>query len=460
MNSQKSDRRGFLKRSAALAGLAMGAIPFANGKARAAVDQRTIKEGVTPDEPNIQDLLYGGRSRYETSVFRTPSPGRGLAQVGLRNLTPLQDSMGVITPASLHYIVARDLTLPNIDPSTHTLMIHGMVDRPVVYTMDEIKRLRSVSRVHFLECTGNSGLYHYREWVEDIKAGRTDIYAIQGVHGRLSCSEWTGVPLSLLLKEAGVQKQAKWVIAEGNDIGRHAKSMPLAKAMDDIIVAYGQNGEALRREQGYPLRLVVPGFQGVNNVKYIRSIKLVDEPYYLRAEVSAYTNLHPNGKASWYESQVGPKSVITFPSDPHKLPGAGYYQISGVAWCGRGKIARVEVSTDGGRSWKDASLQQPIFSKAWTRFLLNWNWDGKQTEIMSRATNEYGDIQPTVMELAQLWGKQTNPPESAAQIASFWETAAISQFLNNPIQIWKISPDGSVHDGTFSNFRMLPGLVR
>ncbi|MBZ5698769.1 MAG: sulfite dehydrogenase [Acidobacteriia bacterium] len=460
MNSKKSDRRGFLKGSAALAGLAVGAIPFANGKALAAVDQRTIKQSVTPDEPTIQDLLYGGRSSYETSVYRTPSPGAGLAQVGLRNLTPLQDSMGVITPAALHYVVARDLTLPNIDPRTHTFMIHGMVDRPLIFTLEELKRFPSVSRVHFLECTGNSGLYHYREWVEDRKKGRTDIYAIQGVHGRLSCSEWTGVPLSLLLKEAGVQKQAKWLIAEGNDIGRHAKSIPLAKAMDDIIVAYGQNGEALRREQGYPLRLVVPGFQGVNNVKFIRSIKVVDEPYYLRPEISAYTNLHPNGKASWYESQVGPKSLITFPSDAHHLPERGLYEISGIAWCGRGAIRRVEVSTDGGKTWKDARLQQPIFRKAWTRFLLGWNWNGTETQIMSRATNEYSDIQPTIMELAKLWGNQTTPPEPASEIASFWETAAISQFLNNPIQIWKVSQDGSIRDGTFSTFKMNPGLVR
>ncbi|MBZ5700087.1 MAG: sulfite dehydrogenase [Acidobacteriia bacterium] len=456
MNSKKSDRRGFLKGSAALAGLAVGAIPFANGKALAEIspeDSTFIKkQGVTPDEPNIQDLLYGGRSRFEGEVYRVHSPG-ALALVGLRNLTPLHETMGAITPASLHYTVARGLGLPNIDPREHTLIIHGMVERPLIFTMEELKRLPSVSRVHFLECTGNSGLYHYRQHVMDQKAGRTDQHVITSVHGRTSCSEWTGVPLSLLLKEAGVQKGASWIVAEGGDRERHAKSLQLAKAMDDVIVAYGQNGEAIRREQGYPLRLVVPGFQGVCNVKYVRSIKLVDKPYYFQIETMNYTDLHPDGKAKWYETQVGPKSLITFPSDPHKLPGRGFYEISGIAWAGRGKISRVEVSTDGGRTWKDANLQQPIFSKAWTRFRHPWNWDGAETQIMSRATNEYGNIQPTIMELAKLWGDDRTPPLPATQIVSFWETAEMSTYLNNPIQIWKVNQDGSIQDATYSTLK-------
>ena len=454
MSSKKTDRRRFLKGSAALAGLAVGSIPFAKGKALASVTPGepsvklgVTKFGVTPDEPNIQDLLYGGRSSYETSV-RIPSIGT-LGATGLRNLTPIQDTIGVITPSSFHYLVSRDMTLANIDPRDHTLVIHGMVDRPLILTMEEIKRLPSVSRVYFLECTGNSGLAHYKSYLHDKKAGRKDLTVIQSVHGRTSCSEWTGVPLSLLLKGVGVQKGASWLIAEGGERGRHAKSIPLAKAMDDVIVAYGQNGEALRREQGYPVRLLVPGFQGVCNVKFVRSIKLVDKPYYLRPEISAYTNLHPDGKATWYESQVGPKSLITFPSDAHQLPGNGLYEISGIAWCGRGKIARVEVSTNGGKSWKDADLQQPIFSKAWTRFRLGWNWDGTETEIMSRCTNEYGDIQPTMMELAKLWGDDRTPPIPADKIMSFWQTASIAEFLNNPIQIWRVKPDGSVQDALY-----------
>ena len=452
MNSKISDRRAFLKRSAALAGLAAGAIPFANGKALASVTPGLIKGeadaslGATPEEPNIEDMLYGGRSSYEKTV-RINSIN---SPAGLRNLTPLQDSIGIITPSAYHYLVQGDMHVPNINPKEHTLIIHGMVDRPTVYTMEEIKRLPSVSEVHFLECTGNSGVYHYKSLLGNVKAGRKDVSIIQGMHGRTSCSEWTGVPLSLLLKEAGVQKGASWIVAESGDNIHHAKSIPLAKAMDDMIVAYGQNGEALRREQGYPLRLVVPGFQGVCNVKFVASIKVVDEAYDMQREISAYTNTKPNGMSSWFESQVGPKSLITFPSDAHKLPGPGLYEISGIAWNGRGKIARVEVSVDNGKSWKDAHLQLPIFSKAWTRFRMPWNWDGTETVIMSRCTNEYGEIQSTMEGLGKLWGDDFKPPIPATDIESWWETANVAEFLNNPIQPWKVKADGSVHDALYN----------
>jgi sulfane dehydrogenase subunit SoxC len=318
-------------------------------------------------------------------------------------------------------------------------MIHGMVDRPLVFTMEELKRLPAVSRIYFLECTGNSGLSHYKAMVKALQAANSpdltkSTFVIQQVHGRVATSEWTGVPLSLLLKEAGVQKNASWLVAEGADAGKHSKSIPLEKGMDDVLVAYAQNGEALRRENGYPLRLVVPGFQGVNNVKYIRSIKVVDKPYYLKVETANYTNLKPDGKASWYEYQVGPKSLITFPSDAHQLPARGLYEISGLAWSGRGAIAKVEVSTDSGRTWKNAHLQQPVLRKAFTRFRLPWNWDGAETHIMSRCTNEYGDIQPTMIELAKLWGDTRDPHIPAAEIEKFWESAAIMEFLSNPIQ--------------------------
>jgi len=325
MHSKYSDRRGFLKRSAALAGLAA----FTSGKALASVTPGLIKGeadtklGVVPDEPTIEDLVYGGRSSYEKTIA-IPSIGE-LGATGLRTLTPLQDSVGIITPPPLHYLVQGDMHIPNIDPSKHTLIIHGMVERPTVFTMDDLKRMPSVSRVHFLECTGNSGLMHYKTLLQDLKKGRKDVTVIQGMHGRTSTSEWTGVPLSVLFKEVGIQNGATWFVAEGGDAKAqlHAKSIPVAKAMDDVIIAYAQNGEAIRREQGYPIRLFCPGFQGVCSVKHLRSIKLVDKAYELQREISAYTNLKPNGMASRYESQVGPKSLITFPSDAHKLPGTG-----------------------------------------------------------------------------------------------------------------------------------------
>ncbi len=451
MSWRTADRRGFLKQSAALAGLAAGSIPFAKGNDRVAkaADELKRRRGVTPDDPDIYDLLYGERSEFENSV-RIPSVGWNGA-TGLRNLTPLQDSVGIITPSSFHYLVQHDMHVMNIDPRQHTLMIFGMVDRPLIFTMDDIKRLPSVSRIHFLECTGNSGMMHYKSLLHDQKeSGRKDLSVIQTMHGRVSTSEWTGVPLSLLLQGVGVQSRASWVVAEGADLCHHAKSFPLAKAMDDVIVAYAQNGEALRREQGYPLRLVVPGFQGVNNVKYVKSIKVVDKPYYLGRETSSYTNLKPDGKASWYESQVGPKSLITFPSDPHKLQGRGLYEISGLAWSGRGKIARVEVSTDNARTWQDANLQTPIFSKAFTRFRLPWNWDGAETVIMSRCTNEFGDIQPTMLELAQLWGDTREPKIAGIEIERWWANAPIMEFLNNQILPWRVKPDGSIQDALYN----------
>lgn len=449
--SEKSDRRGFLKRSAALAGLAAGAIPFAAAEAHPADN---------PEARPARDLSYGERSHFETSVRtvtlggpRDVIPGLPPGETGQR-LTPLQDSTGIITPAPLHFMTARGSHLPDIDPREHRLMIHGMVDRPLVFTMEELKRLPSVSRIHFIECAGNSGVSHYKAMVKGLETAKSpaltsSTFVIQQVHGRVSTSEWTGVLLSTLLKEAGVQKNASWLVAEGADANRHSKSIPLEKGMDDVIVAYSQNGEAVRPEQGYPLRMVVPGWEGVSNVKYLRNIKVTDKPYYLKVETANYTNLTPDGKASWYEFQVGPKSLITFPSDAHQLPGSGLYEISGLAWSGRGAIRRVEVSTNGGRTWKDAQLQQPVFRKAFTRFRMAWNWDGEETLIQSRCTNEFGDIQPTRKELATLWGDKRQPPVPGSDVENFWESAPIFEFFSNPIQPWRILRDGSVHDALY-----------
>src|SRR6202162_517612 len=421
MNSRNPNRRGFLKRSAALAAVAVGAIPFTNA-------EKVHADAGEARPP--KDLSYGERSRFENSMRtvtlggpRDVIPGLPPGEMGQR-LTPLQNSVGIITPSSLHFMTGRGSRLPDIDPREHRLMIHGMVDRPLVFTMDELKRLPSVSRIHFIECAGNSGVSHYKAMVMGLKAANSpaltkSTYVIQQVHGRVSTSEWTGVLLSTLLKEAGVRKNASWLVAEGADANRHSKSIPLEKGLDDVLVAYSQNGEAVRPEQGYPLRLVVPGWEGVSNVKYLRSVKVVDKPYYLKVETANYTNLTPDGKASWYEFQVGPKSLITYPSDAHQLPGRGLYEITGLAWSGRGAVGRVEVSTDSGRTWKDANLQKPVLRKAHTRFRLPWNWDGTETHIMSRCTNEYGDIQPTMIELAKMGGDSRDPHTPAAYLETF-----------------------------------------
>ena len=453
MNSKSTNRRGFLKGGAALAGLAVGAMPFTRAQ--------TLSTD-TPDARPPKDLSYGERSRFENSVrtvtlggVRDIVPGLPPGEMGQR-LTPLQDSVGIITPSSLHFMTGRGSRLPDIDPREHRLMIHGMVDRPVVFTMDELKRLPSVSRIHFIECAGNSGVSHYKAMVKGLEVANSpaltrSTYVIQQVHGRVSTSEWTGVLLSTLLKEAGVQKNASWLVAEGADANHHSKSIPLEKGMDDVLVAYSQNGEAVRPEQGYPLRLVVPGWEGVSNVKYLRSVKVVDKPYYLKVETANYTNLTPDGKASWYEFQVGPKSLITYPSDAHQLPGRGLYEITGLAWSGRGAISKVEVSTNGGRTWKEARLQQPVFRKAFTRFRMAWNWDGEETLIQSRCTNEFGDIQPSMRELGKLWGDKREPQVAGSDVEKFWQDAPIMEFFSNPVQPWKVARDGSVQDALYKS---------
>ena len=256
-------------------------------------------------------------------------------------LTPLQDQFGIITPSSLFYVAThRGSYVPEINPTEHRLMIHGMVDRPLVFTMDELKRLPYVTRVHFVECLGNRASAQHK--------------TVQETHGLTSCAEWTGVPLSLLLKEAGVQNGGSWIVAEGAEEVKGASSIPLAKAMDDCIVAYAMNGEAIRPQQGFPLRLLVPGFEGIYQIKYLRRIKVVDR-YYMTYD--DYGHINPDARAAALTEQIGPKSVITFPSGGQQLPGAGFYEISGLAWSGAGAVRKVEITTNGGQTWQDAELR-------------------------------------------------------------------------------------------------------
>jgi sulfane dehydrogenase subunit SoxC len=247
------------------------------------------------------------------------------------------------------------------------------------------------------------------------------------------------VPLSLLLKEAGVQKGATWIIAEGADANKHSKSIPIEKAWDDALVAYAQNGEPVRPEQGYPLRLVIPGWQGINNVKWLRRIDLVDEPYMAMMEISRYPRLGLDGKSRWFEFEMGPKSVITRPSGGQRLPTPGFYEITGLAWSGGGAIRRVEVSTDGGKTWKDAELQLPVASKAHTRFTTRWEWNGEESMLQSRCTDDKGTVQPTMAEVAKLWN---------VDIDYFRKTTLIISDLN-AIQPWKVNRDGSVKNAIF-----------
>jgi sulfane dehydrogenase subunit SoxC len=407
-SQQDSSRRRFLQGGAALgAALVAGA-----GLPRAARAQPA------PDDPSkvlgAPVRPYGERSRFEQPV-REKFPLSKTDEVG-STATPLDETFGIITPSALHYEVHRG-GVPDIDPAKHRLLIHGLVDRPVLLTMEEIRRLPSTSRILFLECQGNTML----QW--RAPTAKT----VRQTHGYTSCSEWTGVPLSLLLREVGVQQGAAWLLAEGADATGNERSIPMAKAMADILVAYGQNGEALRPENGYPLRLIVPGWTGNINVKWLRRIKVVDRPYLTRMDGVGQPTLMPDGKARQLQFVLEVKSVITSPSGGQQLPGSGLYEIRGLAWSGRGLVQRVEVSTDGGRTWRNAHLQEPVLRFAHTRFRLDWPWDGREAVLQSRCTDETGYVQPTLAELVRVRGLN-------------------SVYFNNAIQSWKVAADGSVHN--------------
>jgi sulfane dehydrogenase subunit SoxC len=410
--SPEPSRRRFLKRAAALGAVVVttAARPAVAPAQSPAAPQKPAPEDPTK-ELGTPVRAYGERSRFE-AVVRQQFPTK--TNESSWTFTPLQDSRGIITPSALHF-ERHHAGVPDIDPAKHRLMIHGMVDRPLVFTMDELRRLPSVSRIYFIECSGNS----LTEWAKPTAKG------VQGTHGLTSCSEWTGVLLSVLLKEVGVQKGARWLVAEGADAAVMTRSIPMKKAMDDILVAYGQNGEAIRPEQGYPLRLVIPGWEGNTQVKWLRRVKVVDKPYMTREETSKYTDLMPDGTARQFTFEMEAKSVITYPSGGQKLAGPGFYEVSGLAWSGRGKIRSVDVSTDGGKSWKPAQLQEPVLRFAHARFRFPWKWDGQEAVLQSRCTDETGYAQPRLADLVKIRGVN-------------------SVYHLNAIQSWKVAASGEV----------------
>jgi sulfane dehydrogenase subunit SoxC len=428
MGSKERDRRQFLKESIGLAGLAVGGGRLATGQAdlqkSAAAVPGNANEPLPDPSQNFgpEGPPYGNPSRFERAQRFTTT------DAPLGTLTPQQYLYGIITPSSLHFAINHGSPTPDINPQEHRLLIHGMVDRPLIFTLDEVKRFPSVTRVHFLACAGNSYL--------DPVFRKNPPQSVQRTHGATSCSEWTGVPLSTLLNEAGVQQGASWLLCEGAEWKKHSISIPLTKAMEDTLVVYAQNGEAVRRENGYPLRLLVPGFEGTRNVKFLRRIKVVDRPYMTKWETGVYTNLLPSGKARWFQMEFEPNSVITRPSAGLQMAGPGFNEITGIAWSGGGKIAGVEVSTDGGKSWKAAQIQEPVFSKAHTRFRFPWNWNGGEAVIQSRSTDEWGHVQPTLAELTKIWGVTMD----------YWktDTARLQHF--NASQPWTIKPDGSIRN--------------
>jgi sulfane dehydrogenase subunit SoxC len=426
MGSKRTSRRELLKGGALAGGFTLGAVAGGTLAGRALGQTPASGQAPAHDHPMIMGskelVAYGERSHFVTSVrIIHPMGGRPSPDAFGKVhhvASPLQDSVGVITPSSLHYVATtRGSYIPDIDPKEHTLMIHGLVDRPLTFTMEDLKRLPAVTGLHFIECAGNR------------HNGRQK--TVQDTHGMTSCAEWTGVLLSTLLKECGLKSSATWFVAEGAEEVKGASSMPIEKAMDDCIIAYGMNGEAVRPQNGFPLRLLAPGFEGIFNTKYLRRIKLVDRFY---TNYNDYGHLNRDPKDAALGFQIGPKSVITYPSGGQQLPDRGFYEISGLAWSGGGAIRTAEVSTDGGRKWNPAVIKGTAQRMAHTRFGYGWNWDGNETEILSRCTDEIGQVQPTREQVAQYWNV---PFDRDYRVPG----------LDNSVMPWRIARDGSVTNG-------------
>ncbi len=399
-NRSGLNRRSLLAGTAGLVGaMVLGAREPSTGSAT---------EGPTDDPtrvPGKAPTAYGQRSTFETAT-RVP-------RAWWASLTPLQDSHGILTPSALHFERHHN-GVPTIHPAHHRLLVHGLVDQSWTFTLDDLKRFPAVSRLAFIECSGNSSI----EWKGP--TGKT----VQETHGLTSTSEWTGVTLKTLLREVGMSPEASWMLAEGSDAAAMTRSLPLAAILDEAMLCYAQNGEPLRPEQGYPLRLVIPGWEGNTCIKWLRRLKLGRAPFMTREETSQYTDLMPDGTARQFTMIMEAKSVITSPSGGQRVQ-AGFIEIRGLAWSGRGRITRVEVSMDGGRSWQPAALQDPVLPKCHTRFYVPWRWNGENVILQSRCLDETGYQQPDRATLVAVRGVN-------------------SVYHYNAIQSWHIAADGQV----------------
>lgn len=379
-----------------------------------------LAQSPPPDDPTkvlgppVSELGSRAPAEAPRRILRSTAPSSS-------SRTPIADLHGIITPSDLHF-ERHHAGVPAIDPDRYELLIHGMVDRPTVFTLRDLKRFPSVSRIHFLECSGNNGGGGYsRDSVQ------TEVTP-QQMDGLISTSEWTGVPLSTLLNEVGVRPGATWLVLEGGDAAMLNRSIPIEKGLDDALIAYGQNGEAVRPEQGYPVRAFLPGWEGNASVKWLRRIEVTDQPVMSREETSKYTDPLKDGTARQFSFTMDAKSVITFPTYPHVLPDRGWWEIQGLAWSGRGRITSVEVSTDAGQSWAFAELQAPVLPMCTVRFRHLWNWNGRETVLLSRCTDETGYIQPTAAQLVAARGTR-------------------SSYHANHQRAWKVARDGVVTYG-------------
>jgi len=389
------NRRALLGRGMMIAG-AMGT---GLGGSSAAAGAEPLTEEPWSLEFGDRTPPYQVPSKFEAKVVRTLSnPKHELRNSHSR--TPHHLLEGTTTPNGLHFTINHG-GIPAIDPDKHRLVIHGLVKRPLEFSVETLSRYPLISRAAFVECGGNSAPMFSPEPLQE---------TVQALHGLASCAEWTGVKLSTLLEEAGVDPHAKWLIAEGADSPRLSRSVPMKKALDDAMIVLYQNGERLMPGNGYPMRLLLPGYEGNMNVKFLRRLKLVEQPAFSMYESRTYAPILPNGKAYRFYFLQEVKSFITFPSHGHTLKEPGLYEISGIAYSGTGRIEKVMVSADGGQSWAQAALQEPVLSKAFTRFRLPWRWNGGPATLQSRAWDESGEVQPTRAEFIVARGELAKPP--------------------------------------------------
>lgn len=403
-------RRALLAGAAGAAGAAFIAGPSASAASPEATGAPRQVQGDPTNVLGRPASDVGRRAEFEHPTRMVSASPGGVSR------TPLQDLDGIITPSDLHF-ERHHAGVPRIDPATYSLLIHGMVERPMMFTLDDLKRFPSQSRIYFLECSGNGG----GGFSLTPRPERTP----QQIDGLVSTSEWIGVPLATLFRECGVGPDATWFLAEGMDAALMTRSIPVEKALDDALIAYGQNGEAIRPEQGYPARLFLPGWEGNTCVKWIRRIELSDRPFMTRDETSKYTDPLADGTARMFSFEIDAKSIITYPAHPVRLTAPGWHEITGVAWSGRGKVTRVDVSVDDGRTWAPAELAEPVLSKCQTRFRYLWNRTAEDAVIMSRATDDTGYVQPFVQQLRDARGIGT-------------------RYHYNSIRAWTVRANGTV----------------
>jgi sulfane dehydrogenase subunit SoxC len=410
-------RRGLL--GTALA--AGGAMALPRGAAAGPGNPANQPPNVAPWSHALGDGVavraYGKPSKHEAGVIRRDVEWLTASRESSVSFTPLHELDGIITPNGLCF-ERHHAGIAEVDPIDWRLMLHGLVDKPLMFTLDDIKRLPRTNRIYFAECAANSGM----EW------RGAQLNGCQFTHGMIHSVMYTGVPLKILLAEAGLKPSAKWLLLEGGDAAAMTRSLPLAKALDDCLVAYRMNGEMLRPENGYPVRMVVPGWEANMWVKWLRRIEVGDQPWHHREETSKYTDLLENGRARRFTYVMDAKSVITSPSPQAPVKqGKGFTVVTGLAWSGRGKIARVDVSLDGGRNWRTARLDGPVLDKSMARFYFEFDWDGREMLLQSRAMDDTGYVQPTKDELRKVRGLN-------------------SIYHNNGIQTWRVLPGGEVEN--------------